>query len=228
MLRKPGKTFFFEAERDGHWTELPVRILAELMDEDAKTPRRGAQGFVLTVGRVSLGMRNDAMQKIPAVEEAKTLFEEAREWSVWRWLMEKRRARAAADSANEALDEAKERAKKSWSEDARLCYRELQAETALDGNAGTRRKLERAREAAAHVGSEIKTAVRRFYDLEQEAWNARMTAEATFDEADRRLSASLAREGTGQAIESWLLHEKVIRKAESVARLVDAGHQRSM
>ncbi len=168
------------------------------------------------------------MQKLPAVETAKTLFEEAREWSVWRWLMEKRRARAAADSANEALDASKERVKKSWSEEALLCYRELQAEAALNGNSRARQKFERARDAAANVGPEIRTAVKRFYDLEREAWNARMTAEATFDEADRRLSASLAREGTGQAIESWVLHEKAIRKAESVARLVDAGHQRSM
>lgn len=167
------------------------------------------------------------MQKLPAVEEAKTLFEEASNWSVWRWLMEKRRARAAADRANQALDEAKERIKSTWGEKISLCYREFQAEAAVNGNSRARQKYERAREAAAAIHPELKAAVKRFHELEQKAWSARMTAEETFDEADRQLSASMARAGTGQAIESWVLHEKVIRKAEALVKL-EPDHQRSI
>ena len=43
------------------------------------------------------------MRKLASVEEAKALMNEAREWSVWRWLMEKRRVRETADRATEAL-----------------------------------------------------------------------------------------------------------------------------
>jgi hypothetical protein len=34
------------------------------------------------------------MQKLTPVEDAKTLFNEARDWSMWRWLIEKKRARS--------------------------------------------------------------------------------------------------------------------------------------
>jgi hypothetical protein len=42
-----------------------------------------------------------------------------------------------------------------------------------------------------------------------------MDAEHTFDEAERLLSTSLAREGCQKAIRSWDLHEKAIRRAEA-------------
>ena len=44
------------------------------------------------------------MQKLHLVEETKALFREAQAWSIWRWLTEKRRMRAAADTATEALE----------------------------------------------------------------------------------------------------------------------------
>jgi hypothetical protein len=43
-------------------------------------------------------------------------------------------------------------------------------------------------------------------------------AEATFDEAEHRMSTHLAREGAQKAIDSWDLREKAIRKAEALAR----------
>jgi hypothetical protein len=43
-----------------------------------------------------------------------------------------------------------------------------------------------------------------------------MDAEETFDEAERQLSTSLAREGCRKAIQSWELHEKAIRRAEAL------------
>jgi hypothetical protein len=42
-----------------------------------------------------------------------------------------------------------------------------------------------------------------------------LDAEETFDQADKKLSTSLAREGARKAILSWVLYEKAIVKAES-------------
>ena len=50
------------------------------------------------------------------------------------------------------------------------------------------------------------------------AYNARMDAEDIFDEAERKLSASLARQGAFKAIEAYDLREKSIRRAEAAAR----------
>ena len=47
---------------------------------------------------------------------------------------------------------------------------------------------------------------------------ARDAAEAQFDEADRRMSTSMACEGAQMAIDAWEMREKVIRKAEALAR----------
>jgi hypothetical protein len=47
------------------------------------------------------------MHKLAPVEDAKTLFNEAKDWSVWRWLIEKKRARTTADAAWLALEPAK-------------------------------------------------------------------------------------------------------------------------
>src|SRR5581483_12154434 len=51
-----------------------------------------------------------------------------------------------------------------------------------------------------------------FRKADKEAYQARMTAEATFDEAERRLSTDLARRGSEEAIEAFLLREKLHRK----------------
>ena len=51
------------------------------------------------------------MHKLIPVEEAKALFSEAKDWSVWRWLMEKGRARRTADAAWEAFDEYEKKVK---------------------------------------------------------------------------------------------------------------------
>src|ERR1017187_5358693 len=49
------------------------------------------------------------MHKLAAVEEAKTLFNEAKDWSVWRWLTEKKHARTIADAAWAALEACEEK-----------------------------------------------------------------------------------------------------------------------
>jgi hypothetical protein len=55
-------------------------------------------------------------------------------------------------------------------------------------------------------------------EKDDEAYRARMDAEKTFDDAEKQLSTSLAREGCRKAIFSWDLHEKAIRKAETLIR----------
>jgi hypothetical protein len=158
------------------------------------------------------------MQKLIPVEQAKALMNEAKDWGVWRWLTEKRRVRAAADAAVEALGELEKKVKASWNDDLKRAYRELQAQASVERNPRAKSQYQKATEDAKNVDPQIKLAVRRVKEADDEAENARVDAEATFDEAERRLSASMAREGAQKAIDSWELREKAIRKAEALAR----------
>jgi hypothetical protein len=159
------------------------------------------------------------MQKLNAVEEAKTLLSEAaKDWSVWRWLMEKKRVRRTADLAWEALEEVEKKVKGSWGDDLRKAYRELQAAAALDSNPRARRQYEKTKEEAKDVDADLKLFAERLKEADDEAFQARMTAEETFDEAERRLSIPMARQGSEQAIEAYELREKFIRRAEAAAR----------
>lgn len=54
------------------------------------------------------------MRKLTEVEDAKALMTEAVEWSVMKWLREKKRVRKAADKANAALDALEQEIKRSW------------------------------------------------------------------------------------------------------------------
>ena len=162
------------------------------------------------------------MQKLIPVEEAKTLMNEAIDWSVWRWLTEKKRVRLAVDAAVDALNAQAKKVKAAWSEDLKKAYRELELEDAVDGNSRSRQKYEKAREEAQHVPAELKLAVKRVKNADDEAEIARLEAEDTFDEAERKLSAGMAREGARKAIESWELKEKAIRKAETLGRRAGA------
>ena len=158
------------------------------------------------------------MQKLIPVEEAKVLMNEAKDWGVWRWLREKKRVREAADKAVDALGDLEKKVKASWSDDLKKAYRELEAQAAFESNPRAKRQYEKAREEARNVDSEIKLAVRRVKEADDQASNARMDAEQTFDEAERRMSASMARQGAEKAIDSWELREKAIRKAEMLNR----------
>jgi hypothetical protein len=140
------------------------------------------------------------MHKLPPVEEAKTLFNEAKDWSVWRWLIEKKRARTTADAAWEALEACEEKVRAGWNEEWRQAY----------GHPKSRRY--------AALDDEVKAALERLYEDDEEAKQARDAAEAQFDEADRRMSTSMACEGAQMAIDAWEMREKVIRKAEALAR----------
>jgi uncharacterized membrane protein (DUF2068 family) len=139
------------------------------------------------------------MQKLIPVEDAKALMREAAEWSVWNWLTQKGRLRTTADAAWEALEEQDRKAKQRWSEELRKAYQ---------GKNST------------HLDPDLKLAVQRVRQADEEWKAARVLAEATFDEADRRMSTSMACEGAQQAIEAWELSEKAIRRAEALARRV--------
>jgi hypothetical protein len=140
------------------------------------------------------------MHKLVPVEEAKRLFQEAKDWSVWRWLTEKKHARSTADAAWEALEACAEKVKAGWAEEWREAY----------GHPKSR--------IYATLEGEVKEALERLYSDDLEARQARDAAEAQFDEADRRMSTSMACEGAQMALDAWELREKVIRKAEALGR----------
>ena len=140
------------------------------------------------------------MHKLAPVEEAKTLFNEAKDWSVWRWLIEKKRARTTADAAWEALEACEEKVRGGWNEEWRQAY----------GHPKSRR--------FAALDSEVQAAMERLHADDEDAKRARDAAEAQFDEADRRMSTSMACVGAQMAIDAWEMREKVIRKAEALAR----------
>lgn len=135
------------------------------------------------------------MRKLIPVEEAKALMREATDWSMWGWLTGKRRLRTTADAAWEALESQERKVKAGWSEDLKKAWR------GRDG-----------------ADPELRLAIERMKEAD-EAWRqARDRAEATFDEADRRMSTSMACEGAAQAIEAWELTERAIRRAEALGR----------
>ena len=131
------------------------------------------------------------MRKLTEVEEAEALMNEAMEWSVMKWLREKKRVRKAADRADDALDQLAKETKLLWPEELRAAY-----------------------EAATQADAKISNAVKPVKRADEEAARARQDARSTFDEAERQLSTSMAREGCRKAVYSWELHEKAIRTAE--------------
>ncbi len=151
------------------------------------------------------------MRKLPEVQQAKELMTEAIDWSVFTWMFEKPRVRETADRANEALDRLERSIKARWSEDLKAAARGLSA--MASGGAARRNEKQESPEPA---DPQIRLLVEKVKEADDAARRARLDAEKTFDEAERQLSTSLAREGCKKAIHSWELHEKAIRKAETV------------
>lgn len=146
------------------------------------------------------------MHKILEVEQARALMTEAMEWSVMRWLREKKRVRKAADQANAALDEMNRNVKESWGHELRAAYKELDSTKGASGASHSQQTA---------ISPDTRELARKVKEADDQAHEARMDAERTFDEAERLLSTSLAREGCKKAIRSWDLHEKAIRRAET-------------
>jgi hypothetical protein len=147
------------------------------------------------------------MEKLPEVEAAKAIMNEAMTWSVMKWLREKKRVRQTADRANAALDRLSQTVKGCWSGSIRDAYKALVAEEALPG-----------RKQPPSIDPPAMILARKIKDADDEVYRSRMDAEITFDEAERQLSTSLAREGCRKALHGWDLHEKTIRKAEAMIR----------
>jgi hypothetical protein len=147
------------------------------------------------------------MKKLKEVEQAKSLMNEAMGWSVFKWLWEKSTVRETADAANITLDRLNRKIKKQWSEDLQAAYRSISSQP-RNGNG-------KASNLSA-VDSEILRLVQQVKLSDDKARLAREDAEETFDEAERQMSTSLAREGCKKAIHSWSLHEKAIREAENL------------
>ena len=150
------------------------------------------------------------MRKLTEVEEAKALMTEAVEWSVMKWLREKKRVRKAADKANDALDALEQEIKRSWNTELTAAYDGL-----VNAAAG---RQPRSTKDPDSIPPEIRLAARQIKQADDQAYRAHMDAEDTFDEAERQLSTRLAREGCSKAIASWELHQAAIRKAEAAVQ----------
>jgi hypothetical protein len=152
------------------------------------------------------------MRKLHQVEEAEALMTEAMAWSVMKWLREKKRVRKIADIANAALDELERTVKARWNPDVSSAYNELARQT---GTAEANARSQAGPNKSQTINPDMMRFVRQVKELDDQAHAAHMDAEHTFDEAERLLSTSLAREGCRKAIRSWELHEKAIRRAEA-------------
>ena len=153
------------------------------------------------------------MRKNAEVEQARNLMAEATAWSVMKWLVEKKKVRRTADRANATLDQLNEAVKATWSDELKNAYHELRTQGARP--AQSRSQLQ-AKPPSPATDADIRLLVKRVKEADDEAYQARMDAERTFDEAEQQLSTSLAREGCRKAIHSWDLHEKAIRRAEDL------------
>ncbi len=147
------------------------------------------------------------MHKLPEVQEAKELMNQAKDWSVIRWLFEKPRVRQAADRANAALDRLNRTVKARWSDEVKATYKTL--------NHAARRP-EAVHQQPESAASAMSLLLEKVIDADNVAHRARAHAERAFDEAERRMSTDLAKEGCKKAIHSWELHEKAIRKAQAI------------
>lgn len=158
------------------------------------------------------------MRKLPEVQEAKELMNEAIDWSVFKWMFEKPRVRETADRANDALDRLERTVKSLWSDEARAAFKKASGKAA-----GHARGQQKGEQSPAIADPQIILLLEKVKEADDAARRARLDAEDTFDEAERQLSTSLAREGCKKAIHSWELHEKAIRRAEAVVSPSDAG-----
>lgn len=152
------------------------------------------------------------MRKLAAVEEARALMQEAMDWSMWRWLLEKAHVREVADRATAALDQADRGAKAKWSDELKQAYEAL-----VTQNKPSRIRTKPRSSARLDISPAIRLAAKHIKQADDEAERARLDAEDTFDEAERRMSTDLAREGAGKALRTYELREAAIRKSEAAS-----------
>ena len=140
----------------------------------------------------------------------------AMDWSLWRWLLEKRRVREIADRATAALNQANRKAKAEWSDDLKRAYDELIDEGRPRKSA--RRSEQAAQQAVPITDPALQDLAKEIQEADEAGERAGLAAERTFDEAETQLSTSMAREGAKKALKSYDLREIAIRKSEAAAR----------
>lgn len=155
------------------------------------------------------------MKKLEAVEEARAAMKQGMEWGVWKWLLEKRRVRKIADRATEALNNAEDAVKATWSDELVEAYNLLIDEE--EGVATKSRK--RTKGTATAMSEDVLRTAKQMKELDDETERVRLDAEAIFEDAEQRMSTAGARAGAKRALDTYDLHEKAIRKAEAVAKL---------
>jgi hypothetical protein len=153
------------------------------------------------------------MQKLDSVEEAKALLASAMDWSILRWLAEKRRVRGIADRGTAALDAEERRIKETWPEELTNAYAALCPPADDDPYAAAEHEF--VMQQAAGISEAIRAVAARVKAADDIARRARMTAEQTFDDAERRMSAALARRGAELAIEAYDVRYKALEEAEA-------------
>ncbi len=156
------------------------------------------------------------MRKLPEVEEARSVMSESLEWGMWKWLTEKKRVREVADRATDALNAAEMKVKEAWPDNLKQAY-----DAVVDGEFSEDKKPKakaKSNKAATGVDAETMKTAREIREADVIAEQCRLDAEDIFDEADRKMSTSMARDGAKKALERYDLHEKAIRKAEAAGR----------
>ncbi|MBV8051651.1 MAG: hypothetical protein JOZ80_10710 [Acidobacteriaceae bacterium] len=149
------------------------------------------------------------MRKLAAVEEARALMQEAIDWGLWRWLLEKARVREVADRATAALDQADRRAKANWSDELKHAYQDLPTH---------KKPVKKSQDPPGlDISSAVRLAAKDLKQADDEAERARLDAEHTFDEAERRMSTDMAREGARKALRTYDLREVAIQKSEAAS-----------
>ena len=152
------------------------------------------------------------MKKLEAVENARAIMTQGMEWGVFKWLMEKPKVRKIADKATEALNDAEDKVKATWSDDLKRAYNFLATQ---NGDAG---KKKGGKAKADEFDSEVLAVARGVFEADEVTETMRLDAEDTFAEGERKLSVAMARDGARKALATYDLHEKAIRKAEAAAK----------
>jgi hypothetical protein len=158
------------------------------------------------------------MKKLEAVEDARAIMTQGLDWGVWKWLLEKPKVRKIADRATDALNDAEDKVKATWSDELKKAYNYLVTKQDQDGDAGKGKRGAKAKEDEGTFDPEILAIAKRVLEADEETETMRLDAEDTFDEGERKLSVSMARDGARKALATYDLHEKAIRKAEAAAR----------
>ena len=155
------------------------------------------------------------MKKLEAVEDARAIMTKGLDWGVFKWLMEKPKVRKIADRATEALNDAEDKAKATWSDELKRAYNFLATQ---DDDDTKSKKGGKAKGNSKDIDPELLAIAQRVFEADEETETMRLDAEDTFDEGERKLSVSMARDGARKALATYDLHEKAIRKAEAAAR----------